>query len=169
MSEVRQIRIKGNLVGIIGLDRVLEEVSTQVRTASEEEIGAEMIKRLEKENYIPSRLRDEYQAAFVREYKKFTGQEVAEERTGGLEVLILGPGCAQCDQLEEDCRNVMAELGLPGAIEHVAEVKEIARYGVMGVPALLINGKVLSVGRVPPKSKIREWLVEAAQREKCFT
>ncbi len=43
---------------------------------------------------------------------------------------------------------------------HVTDIKEIGKYGVMGTPALLINGEVMSIGRVPPKAKIKEWLNE---------
>jgi len=44
----------------------------------------------------------------------------------------------------------------------VKDIKEIASYGVMGTPALVMNGKIVSVGTVPSKAKIREWLSEFA-------
>jgi len=163
-KSLRQIRINQSMVGIVGLDRVLEEVAKEFSNAAEEVIGEEMIKRLSVDNYIPSSVRDLYIKALLREFKKYTGQEVEEETVSGLEVVILGPGCAECDYLEKECREAMAEMALPGAIEHVTDIKEIARYGVMGVPALLINGKVLAVGRVPSRSKIKEWLAQAAQK-----
>jgi protein-disulfide isomerase len=56
----------------------------------------------------------------------------------------------------------MAEINLAGELTHVEDVKEIARYGVMGTPALIINGKVVAVGSVPEKKKIQQWLTEAA-------
>ena len=43
-------------------------------------------------------------------------------------------------------------------IEHVTAIKEIGKYGMMGIPALIINGKVKSVGKVPSKSKLIDWL-----------
>ena len=55
----------------------------------------------------------------------------------------------------------MSEINLIADIEHVRDIKEIGKYGVMGSPALLINGKVKSVGKVPPKNKLKEWLTEA--------
>lgn len=58
---------------------------------------------------------------------------------------------------------VMAEMNLAGDIEHVTDISEIGRYGVMGTPALVINGKVKSVGRVPPRTKMIEWLREFQQ------
>ena len=45
-------------------------------------------------------------------------------------------------------------------IEHVTDIKKIGKYGVMGTPALIINGKVKSVGKVPSKSKPIDWLKE---------
>ncbi len=55
---------------------------------------------------------------------------------------------------------VMAEMNLAADIEHVMDISEINRYGVRGTPALVINGKVRSVGTVPAKGNIREWLSE---------
>ena len=60
---------------------------------------------------------------------------------------------------------VLAELELAADLEHVWDVAEIGRYGVMGSPALVVNDKVLSVGIVPTKVKIKSWLVEAAGKK----
>jgi len=57
---------------------------------------------------------------------------------------------------------VMAEMNPAGDLEHVRDIKEIGKYGVMGTPALIINGKVMSVGKVPPKAKIKQWLSECS-------
>jgi protein-disulfide isomerase len=43
-------------------------------------------------------------------------------------------------------------------IEHVTDIKKTGKYGMMGIPALIINGKVKSVGKVPSKSKLIDWL-----------
>jgi len=55
----------------------------------------------------------------------------------------------------------MGETGITADVEHVRDLKEIGRYGVMGTPALLMNGKVKSVGKVPPRNRLKEWLKEA--------
>jgi small redox-active disulfide protein 2 len=78
-----------------------------------------------------------------------------------MDIKVLGPGCTQCDKLERELMEVMVELGLAASIEHVTDLKEIAKYGVMGTPALIVNGKVKAVGRVPPRNKIVQWLKEA--------
>ena len=56
---------------------------------------------------------------------------------------------------------VMAEMDLSGDLEHVRDIREIGKTGVMGTPALIINGRVRAVGKVPPKDRIRRWLEEA--------
>lgn len=55
----------------------------------------------------------------------------------------------------------MSEMKIAADLRHITDFKEIAHYGVLGSPALVINNKVVSVGEVPPKSKIRQWIIEA--------
>ena len=81
-----------------------------------------------------------------------------------MEIKVLGPGCPQCEKLEQDLMMVMAELNIVAGLEHVRDPLEIGSYGVMGTPGLIINGKVKAVGSVPPKNKLKEWLLEAAKR-----
>ncbi|MGA7874825.1 MAG: thioredoxin family protein, partial [Desulfoferrobacter sp.] len=89
------------------------------------------------------------------------GQPYEEESSGEVEIKILGPGCPQCDQLEKTIMELLTELNLPAGLEHLRDMKEIARYRTMSTPALLINGKVVAKGNVPPKDKITTWLMEA--------
>jgi predicted DsbA family dithiol-disulfide isomerase len=63
--------------------------------------------------------------------------------------------------LEREIIDVLAELKLEAEVEHVRDIKEIGKYGVTGVPALIINGEVKSVGSVPARAKLIEWLKEA--------
>jgi small redox-active disulfide protein 2 len=111
-----------------------------------------------------SKVKDTYEAAFFREYKKFIGEPMPEDPSGPIQIKVLGPGCPSCDKLEQDLMAVMAELNLPADLDHVRDVKEIACYGVMGNPALVINGKVVAVGRVPSKSQLKEWLRTASKK-----
>lgn len=163
-QKITQIRVKGNLVGIIGLQAAMESMKSDYSQLSDEAIGEEMINQLAAHNYIPGSAHDNYAQAFVREFRRYLGQPVEEETLEGLEVLILGPGCAQCSNLETDVRDVMAEMNLPGELIHVTDVREIGKYGVMGMPALVINKKIVSVGTTPEKKKIRQWLEDAAEK-----
>jgi small redox-active disulfide protein 2 len=161
-DDVTQIRVGSSGVGIIGLKAVMEEMAETYADRPEREAEAELLHRLAKRNYFPDKVRGEYGKAFLREFKKYVGKPFEEEETPeGIQIKVLGTGCVQCDRLEQDLMQVMSETGVMADIEHVRDIKEIGRYGVMGTPALLINGRVKSVGKVPLKSKIIEWIMEA--------
>ena len=159
-DDVVQIRVNRQSVGIIGLKAAMADMAEKYAERPDNEIGAELLKRLSERNYIPDRVKPDYAEAFLREFKKFLGKPYEEEGQEGVQIKVLGPGCPQCDGLEQELMQVMAEINLMADIEHVRDIKEIGKYGVMGTPALIINGKVKSVGRVPPKNKLIEWLSE---------
>ncbi len=66
----------------------------------------------------------------------------------GHTVLILGGGCKNCHTLEDNTRAALQQLGVSANIGHVTDFAQIAQYGVMRTPALVVDGKVLSSGRV---------------------
>lgn len=68
--------------------------------------------------------------------------------TEGASVKVLGSGCAKCNQLEAATKEALGQLGMDTAIDHVSDFAEIAAYGVMTTPALVIDGKVVSYGKV---------------------
>ena len=76
---------------------------------------------------------------------------------------ILGPGCPNCDKLEQMIFRVMAESNIAGEVEHVRDLAEIANYGLVPTPALVINGKIKSAGRLPQETQILQWLRQAAR------
>lgn len=159
-DNVVQIRVNRQSVGIIGLKAAMADMAEEYAEKPDNEVGAELLKRLSGKNYIPDRVKPDYAKAFLREFKKFLGKPYEKEVPEGVQILVLGPGCPQCDGLEQELMQVMAEINLMADIEHVRDIKEIGMYGVMGMPALIINGEIKSVGSVPHKTKIKEWLSE---------
>ncbi len=160
-DKIAQVRVGDHKVGIIGLNEAMQEIAKESAAGADEKAAEELLNRLQKRNYIPDSAKGKYKQAFLREYQRFLGRTDAEEEPQGLAIKILGQGCARCDGLEREIIEVMSELQLKAEIEHVRDIKEIAKHGVMGVPALIINGKVKSVGNVPPRAKIIEWMKEA--------
>ena len=69
--------------------------------------------------------------------------------------------------MEQDVREVLAELKMPGDLSHVTDPAEIAKYGLMGVPALVINGRVVCVGTVPDRNRIKQWLMDLKASQEC--
>lgn len=72
--------------------------------------------------------------------------ETAKSESAGVKVL--GSGCAKCNQLKEATKAALEQLGMDTAIDHVTDFSQIAAYGVMTTPALVIDGKVVSYGKV---------------------
>ncbi len=159
-DDVKQIKVGSHTTGIIGLKNVVEEVAKEFAEKQDEEIKAELLKRLSKKNYISDRTRESYGKAFLREFNIFLGKPYDEDDSEGLEIKVLGPGCPQCDRLEMELMEIMTEMNLPADLEHITDIKEIGKYGVMGMPALIVNGKVMCTGKVPTKRKLKEWLSE---------
>ena len=153
-----RIRVGDHEVGLMGLKQAIEEISQSHSDKTDQEIQEILVERLSKKNYIAAGARDSYAEAFLREFNKFLGRPCEEEPAEGLEIKALGPGCAMCDRLQQTAMEAVSEMGLLASVEHIKDVKGIAEYGVMGTPALVVNGKVMSVGSVPSKETIKKWL-----------
>ncbi len=69
-------------------------------------------------------------------------------KTEGAGIKILGSGCAKCNQLEAATKAALEQLGMDTTIDHVTDFSQIAAYGVMTTPALVVDGKVVSYGKV---------------------
>jgi small redox-active disulfide protein 2 len=74
---------------------------------------------------------------------------------------VLGPGCANCQRLEANARQAVALTGVEAEVIHVLDYREIMARGVLSTPGLIIDGKVVSVGRVPSAGDIANWLKPA--------
>ncbi len=69
-------------------------------------------------------------------------------RSEGSSVKVLGSGCTKCNQLAEATKAALEQLGMDTTIDHVTDFSQIAAYGVMTTPALVVDGKVVSYGKV---------------------
>lgn len=165
MEDVVQIRVGRHITGIIGLKKALAEAAVQCREMPRERIGKVLLEKLSGSNYIPQSVASDYEKAFLIAYLKHVGLPADEAPPEGLQIKVLGPGCPQCERLEKDIMDVMAETGITADLEHVRDLAEIGRYGVMGTPALVINGRVRAVGRVPSREKLRTLIQQASEQE----
>ncbi len=160
-DEVVKIKVGKFAVGIVGLQAALEEVAG-ASLSSDDEVAQYLLEQLKSKNYIPPKAESEYAKAFLREDRKHMGEPIEVEKPHGLEVKVLGPGCSNCDKLEQMVYQVMETENIIGSVEHVRDLEEIASYGLVGLPALVINGEVKSVGRFPRERQLRDWLEQAA-------
>ncbi len=75
-----------------------------------------------------------------------------------MEIKILGPGCPRCQQLIENTRQALEALSEEAEVIKVTDVNQIAQYGVMMTPALVVNGEVKISGKVPSVEEIKALL-----------
>jgi len=80
--------------------------------------------------------------------------QVAEREKKEIGVKILGGGCAKCNALEAATVEALRELGMDTTIDHVKDFEKIAAYGVMTTPALVVDGQVVSYGKVLKKDEV---------------
>ena len=73
-------------------------------------------------------------------------------------IKILGSGCAKCNNLYQLTAQAADQLGIPYQLEKVTDINTFADYGVMMTPALVVDGKVKSAGKLPPIDKIKEYI-----------
>ncbi len=88
-------------------------------------------------------------AESIKEAKKF-------QNAGGIKVL--GGGCKNCHTLMQNVIDALAELNRTDNVELVTDFSVIALYGVMSTPALVVNSKVVSVGKVLSKDEVKKIL-----------
>lgn len=75
-----------------------------------------------------------------------------------MEIKVLGPGCPKCRQTEEVVKEAVAEAGVAADIEKVTDILRIAGYGVFGTPAVMVDGDVRSVGKIPKIEEVLTWI-----------
>ncbi|MFC1895815.1 thioredoxin family protein [Thermodesulfobacteriota bacterium] len=75
-----------------------------------------------------------------------------------MDIKVLGPGCPKCRQTENVVKEAVTESGVYAKVEKVTDVMEIAKYGVLGTPAVVVDGEVRSVGKIPTKKDVLSWL-----------
>ncbi len=79
-----------------------------------------------------------------------------------ITIKVLGPGCANCKRLEEVSRTALGLAQVEADIVKVTDMQEIIAAGVIKTPGLMINGKLVSSGRIPAPATVADW-IHAAQ------
>lgn len=75
-----------------------------------------------------------------------------------MDIKVLGPGCPKCKKTETIVMEAVAESGVDATVEKVTDIMQIAQYGVFGTPAVVVDGEVKCVGKIPKKKDVSAWL-----------
>jgi len=79
-----------------------------------------------------------------------------------MNIKILGPGCANCINLEKAAKQAAAELGIEATFEKVTDYADIVSYNIMSTPGLVVDDRVVLAGRVPTVRQVKELLAPLA-------
>jgi len=82
-----------------------------------------------------------------------------------MKIKILGTGCAKCHQLEQTARQAVKELAIDATIEEVKDMKRIMEYPILTTPGLVVNEELVCSGRIPSKSEVTQFLINALDKE----
>jgi len=75
-----------------------------------------------------------------------------------MEIKVCGPGCANCTKTENIVKEAVADSGIDAQILKISDFVEMAKLGILSTPAVVINGQIKCVGKVPTKNEVLEWL-----------
>ncbi len=80
-----------------------------------------------------------------------------------LTVKVLGPGCANCKNVEAIARKAAADLAIEAAFIKVTDSADIQAYKIISTPGIVINEKVVCAGRIPTQAEVTTWLTNALE------
>ncbi len=78
-----------------------------------------------------------------------------------MNIKVLGPGCANCQNLMQNAHEAATQLGIEATFEKVTDRSEYPKYGLLYTPGLVVNDKLVSAGRVPTPAEITTLLATA--------
>lgn len=73
-------------------------------------------------------------------------------------IIVYGPGCARCKDTEDVVRRAVAEAGVETEINKITDIQAIMQAGIMSTPAVAVDGKIQSMGRVPRLEEVKDWI-----------
>ncbi len=126
-EDYGKIKIGEHEIGIIGLEAAFHEVEAAGLEIDSEEIKTRLVKLIRTKNYVSSSADKLYAESLFREYRKWRGDSVEEQESWLLKIVILGPGCAQCNDLERAVVQELSRRKIPAGVEHRTDPVEIAR------------------------------------------
>jgi len=160
-EEITQLTIAGQKIGFFGLSEILKNLQ-QENLSDDAELKQQLLQHARMQNYVPDSRSEDYAQALLREYKKFAGLPVEPlvEKFDFLTIRILGPGCTACETMEKDVKAILTELNIAADVDHIRDVSQIAEYGMVRTPSLVINDEIVLNGRSLPKSQLKKLLGE---------
>ncbi len=78
-----------------------------------------------------------------------------------MKIVVLGPGCPRCHEVEKRAKTALAELGIAADVEKISDIRKIMDFNILSTPGLVIDGKVVCSGKIPRLEEIKAWILAA--------
>lgn len=78
-----------------------------------------------------------------------------------ISIKVLGPGCANCENVEQNARKAITNMGVEAEITKITDRAVMQKYGLLATPGLVINEKLVCAGRIPDEGEVMSWLADA--------
>lgn len=166
---VRMVYVDGLSRGLVGLEEIYRNADAEMKARAgvgAEEIQHLLVEEAAQRNYIPGQMRDKYAQALWADFRVWRGDLApadAMREAGVVVVRILGQGCPNCERLTALSMEILDEMGVAADIAHVKSLAEIAEYGPVATPALVVNGQVVISGAVPGRATVAARLKAALE------
>jgi len=159
-NDIKQIVIDGHRISLVGLQESfirIKEMGIKDRAQLKEQI----VREIEKQNYIAPSFKEKYAAALYEEYQLFIGEIKERKERGPLTIRVVGPGCYNCEKLFELTLQILSEMGISADLDKITDPAIQRQCGVSETPAFIINGKVKAAGRIPVREEMKKWITGA--------
>jgi len=77
-----------------------------------------------------------------------------------MKIIVAGPGCPRCQAAEKNVHEACAQLNIAAEISHIYDIKEFAKLGVMFTPAVIVDGKIVTSGKIPTVEELKKIISE---------
>ncbi|MBN1349313.1 thioredoxin family protein [candidate division KSB1 bacterium] len=163
-QEIVKIIIGNQRIGIAGLKEIFDAIKS-MQLHGDASIRAILLEKVKRSNYVSPSMEKEYADALLKFYKKSIGIQVEDDVPAGITFYILGPGCPACDQIARDILSILVELNMAANVEHIRDINEIANFGMIRTPAVVMNKKIILSGRTIPRLQLKELLLKEIKQE----
>jgi hypothetical protein len=160
-DDLTFVRIGKNLIGLSGLTEIFQELASRV-FASPAAAQEELLRRAAGANYIPFSSREDYGRALWGEFQRFQGDVAEAEAAAGLEIKVLGLGCSGCQRFYQQVVDILAARAIIADLQYITAPVLLNDYNVQSYPALIINGRLVLAGQMPPPAQLEKILLAHA-------
>ena len=165
--SISKVTIGGNTIGITDLEEIFQEVRS-ASIGNVDDLKNLIMKKVKAKDYVPYSAEPTYREDLYEEYLVFIGELPArKQKSPYVKILLYGSSCYNCERLDGMIMEILSRSGIQADYQHVTDMREIARAGIISTPALAVDGKVILKGQVPEENRLEGMLLQAIEKARA--